>query len=818
LKGQLFVAAFLYFLRSMRLASLDLFAALNEGLRVIVPAAQLSSIAHEQFAREQLRLGRQAWERPAIDSLDAWMTSCWQEARFSVAGVPALLSTLQERELWRQMISAERPDLFDPFSMADLARRSARVLAEHQIPWDDQDWTEREDARQFQAWLRSLRIILKRNGWLTRADLWRSVPEWKTGGKVIFPAFKRIVGPAKAEAMCFDSFAEEARHAARLCRELVEAGETSIAVFTPELSRHSGLLKRTFNEVFYPSGASETSAFHIRGHALSNEPPIAGALLLLELIRPRIDHAVAGAILRSPFVKGAAEERSARALADVKLRRARELDVTLDDIERAAQGCLQFRSVLREVRIVLRRFAPRQSPSAWSRMFTELAATSLDEWKNALSELSTLALITPEMDLNTALSRLREILSRPVEVGNWSSPVQILDASSAAGAEFDHALIIGLSEEAFLRPRLLSPLVPFRLQRQYHVPEESKEDLARELFSVAKNVRATFSEELPPFVKPYIKGTAKRLPASKPAFVPASLEQIEDGMAPPLPENTVVRGGARVIKAQSNCPFKAFAEYRLNAHPPEDASFGYDALDRGLFTHKALELVWKELGSQAKLKSLGREELRGIVREAILLAVKSSEEDGPLHKLASIAEKERLETLILNWLDIERERKKPFTVEQIETQRCYQAPGLRLDLRVDRIDRLADGSLLLIDYKTGKQTKTKLEKDRPQEPQLLVYAATVKEPVDGLLFGQLTPDDVRFVGQSNGKQVEGRSVGTPKEWDDFLEKSRGNISKLAAEFVAGVAVVRPEPGACAYCTTISLCRKNEGARADEDDD
>ncbi len=785
---------------------------------MVVPTAQLASIAHEQFDREQIRIGSQAWERPAIYSLDAWMTSCWQEARFSVANVPALLSTLQERELWRTMISAERPDLFDPLSMADLARRSARVLAEHTIPLDDEDWTEREDARQFQAWLRSLRKTCKSNGWMIRADLWRAVPQWNTGGKTVFPAAKRSVGPAKAEALCFDSFADEARHAARVCRELVESGETSIAVFAPELSRNAVLLKRTFDEVFYPAGPGEACAFHMSGHALSNEPPIAGALLLLELIRPRIDHAVAGAILRSPFIKGAAEERSARALADVWLRRARELDVTLGDIEKVAQGCVQFKTVLRDVRGVLRRFSPRQSPSAWSRMFTELAATSLDEWKNALSELSTLALVTPEMDLNTALSRLREILARPVEAGDWSSPVQILDASSAASVEFDHALVIGLSEEAFLRPRLLSPLVPFRLQRQYHVPEESKEDMARELFSAAQNVRATFSEELPPFVKPYIKGTAKRAAASKQTFIPASLEQIEDSTAPPLPENTVVRGGARVIKAQSNCPFKAFAEFRLNAHPPEDASFGYDALDRGLFTHTALELVWKELGSQARLKSLSREELRGIVRESILLAVTSAEEAGPLHKLASIAEKERLETLILTWLDIERERKKPFTVEQIETRRYYEAPGLRLDLRVDRIDRLADGSLLLIDYKTGKQTKTKLEKDRPQEPQLLVYAATTTEPVDGLLFGQLAPDDVRFVGHTNGKQVEGRSVGAPKDWDGFLEKSRQNVSKLAGEFVAGVAVVRPEPGACSYCTTMPLCRINESTRADEDDD
>ncbi len=42
-----------------------------------------------------------------------------------------------------------------------------------------------------------------------------------------------------------------------------------------------------------------------------------------------------------------------------------------------------------------------------------------------------------------------------------------------------------------------------------------------------------------------------------------------------------------------------------------------------------------------------------------------------------------------------------FEVLETEAMRTVQVAGLTFDLRLDRIDRLNDGTLLVIDYKTG---------------------------------------------------------------------------------------------------------------------
>jgi RecB family exonuclease len=177
--------------------------------------------------------------------------------------------------------------------------------------------------------------------------------------------------------------------------------------------------------------------------------------------------------------------------------------------------------------------------------------------------------------------------------------------------------------------------------------------------------------------------------------------------------------------------------------------------------------------------------------------------------------------LIYEWLTtVEAARTVPFTVEDVEREVTVDLSGLPLNVRIDRIDRINNGSLILIDYKSGKQSKTKLECPRPEEPQLLVYAAAKGAEVEGVFFGQLRPRELRLPGIARDRHIKGPQIQVlGDKWDEMMEAARLEVARIAQDFLDGKAAVDPvKHGVCNFCTTAPFCRISEHRAADEDDE
>ena len=181
-------------------------------------------------------------------------------------------------------------------------------------------------------------------------------------------------------------------------------------------------------------------------------------------------------------------------------------------------------------------------------------------------------------------------------------------------------------------------------------------------------------------------------------------------------------------------------------------------------------------------------------------------------------EKSRLETLAHESLELDRKRPS-FSVEACELRHDINLGGLTLTTVVDRIDRLEDGTVLIIDYKTGKPSIEAWFGDRPDEPQLLLYSLCAEKPIVGLLFSRIVLKEMRYLGLTRENGVipkikafsESKYAVEAKGWNELLTTWHGVLIDLANEFMSGNAEVDPKNPAvtCRFCDLTSLCRINE---------
>jgi RecB family exonuclease len=171
-----------------------------------------------------------------------------------------------------------------------------------------------------------------------------------------------------------------------------------------------------------------------------------------------------------------------------------------------------------------------------------------------------------------------------------------------------------------------------------------------------------------------------------------------------------------------------------------------------------------------------------------------------------------------------------FEVAATEVKRTVAVDGLTLDLRLDRIDRLNDGSQLVIDYKTGNVSPTCWELPRPDDVQLPLYAGFAledEEVLGGLVFAKVRTGGLAFAGRVGdaastlfpGLKGGNTLVKNPLTAEQLLDW-RDSIEQLARDFIAGHAEVDPReyPKTCEYCGLQVLCRIQEHQPQPDADD
>jgi RecB family exonuclease len=226
--------------------------------------------------------------------------------------------------------------------------------------------------------------------------------------------------------------------------------------------------------------------------------------------------------------------------------------------------------------------------------------------------------------------------------------------------------------------------------------------------------------------------------------------------------------------------------------------------ERGSLAHLALAAFWRRVRDRRALLALDPPTLAATIEDAVLEAMQAST-IGPqrwasLPAVLAPAERERLCGLLGAWLERAERGRPDFVVSEIESPIALELEGFRINARLDRVDVLADGSVAIVDYKTGTTAAFGRWFDpRPLAPQLAVYllarrAANPQERIGALAYAQLAPDALEWVGIAADAErfpplrtVADATGDAIADWPAAEAAWRAAITALAAETAAAAA-------------------------------
>ncbi|MDN5935878.1 MAG: PD-(D/E)XK nuclease family protein [Nitrosospira sp.] len=673
--------------------------------------------------------------------------------------------------------------------------------------------------------------------------------------------------------VCNDS-GDEIRRAAVWARARVEAdGAARIGIVVPEFSRCRSMIVRIFSAVMepdiqrsLPGAARRMLPFNASlGLPLNSYPLITVAFLVLELGGREVEFERVSLLLRSPFLGGGETEMVSRARLDAQLRKRTEPAITLERLlilierEHGGAGCPILVNALSALAAFRKTgLYGSQPPSKLARMISEVLRIvgfpgerdldtseyqTLKKWQEVLADFATLGRVAPRTGYSEAVSRLRRMTAETLfQPETPDVPIQILGVFEAAGMEFDHLWVMGLSDEAWPPQPRPNPFLPIELQREAKLPRGSAAasfELACRLTDawlssagevILSHPRHGDNQDTREFEPSPLIASIAECELVLPVYAAhrdlihsvRRLETIKDDKAPALDPLLIesIGGGTAVMKDYAACPFRALAVHRFGAEGTKTPHAGLDAMERGTLMHHVLAQAWSQLKTKSALDAISDDDLEAMLAQAAENAVARIRRDRPatLSGLFAEIEQRRLARLAREWLNEERKR-GDFTVIAIEDKRSIEIGGLALSTRLDRVDEFRDGRRIVIDYKTRAPSVNTMLGDRPEEPQLPLYLLTAEPDAVAVAFAQVRTGDMRFAALARDSDLlpgakalsESRTGDHYGSWEELIAAWRADFAHIAASFSSGDARVDPKsyPHTCRNCDLRSFCRIDE---------
>ena len=830
-----------------------LFFLMRQGAWIITPNNRLSNqLLQEFYTKENILVT----DKPHCMPYQSFLSALFNQARHLCPHKthPIVFSTFQQRHLWRTILEKQTDYPCNEGLLHEV--QDAWTRCRHwNLDIEHAGFSHSTQTRQFQQWQRAFQQALTRLNAITEEQIIDHV-------LTNLDAFK----DTPMVWVCFDDYTPQQR---MLQEKLATLGSTQhhydlpstqhtasryeandqedewleiidwlqsnmtnsvsrIGVVMPNLQTQFAPLQRLL-ERHLPKDQFNISL----GKALTDYPLVTHALAWLRLDKTWISNHNARLLLHSPYLLGSKSEFIARSQTMHTNPIFQEYEIAYTHLVDAFSTTTpKLSKVLHQIND----YPTEAPPHVWVEEFKarltgvgfpgeyplhSSAYQCFQRFLSLFDELSQLSLVCPLMTAETALDALENAATCTIfKTQASTAPIQILGLLEASGCTFDSVWVSDLTDQCLPQKTNFSAFIPIDLQRDLEMPHaviEREFQLAQQLLQ-----RLQDGSQHSIFSYPRMTGDKPNLPCpliihllerpkarSLVESTPSRLIQLEEGYSLPLQLWEKTSGGTALLANQAKCPFRAFAAHRLHTKEALKLANGPDATERGNVLHRVMELLWQQLKSQQYLNTLTQNALNQYIEQAIRLSLAplSLKRPGSFSLLVQEVEVRRLQQLVNASLEWEKKR-APFVVDAVEKSFTIQLDGVDFRVRIDRLDRLACQTKWVIDYKTTIPVVKPWNEERPEAPQLLLYAL-LDDEITTLLYLQLKNGCITSSGISQDTQsIKGLSpLKKDTHWSSLREQWHQQLSDLAHEFRTGHCPPTPtRSSTCTFCEFSTLCR------------
>ncbi len=670
------------------------------------------------------------------------------------------------------------------------------------------------------------------------------------------------IKPALANQFVFDSLDEELEFAAHYAHQKQLQGKT-VAIVVDQLANHLPQVHQQFSRVFQPDEALpwvelNKPEYNVSaGFPLSKQPVVKAALTILSFQSRGLKQQEVHFLKNSPFIDWGEHADEIRYFIHqicLQPRKIYSIDFFLNSIEAAPN--FKSLALLKKRLQVTADLGQSKKPSekiveslksylaTWGWEFnsdkdSDFESQAKQSFLIAINGCKRLADFYDSINYREAIDFLKQqLLQQTFQIASDRANVHVLGVLEASGLQFDELILVGFTRDTWPQKNKINPFLPLDLQREYLMPGSSAEREYQYALSLSQSLLNASNTLLV---------TSTRSEGEKKNNVSqffAHLKEIEakefvelENSSPLKPDfewlvddqidlsSHAIKGGAYLLSDYAKCPLMAMAKYQMRLTGYEPVEVGVEPRSKGTWLHETMELIWQSIKSQQALCELDSKQLEELVDLSLHTALENNKD-----YLLSITENEivdleyqKLKKLIMQWLALEKTRSQ-FEVCELESEYRLSLDQIELKFRIDRIDRVHNNKLEVIDYKTGTTKINDWFGIRPTEAQMPAYVlALAGSELHGLNYARIKTGEVAQTGlvfETNQPCINsfeltefGEKIVADKRckeltFEQLKAQWQKSLERLAEGIRVGYAPVSPkEPNkTCTYCDFSSVCR------------